>query len=161
VDGDLSLLLTNDTGSYTAGTSGTPILFGWFDDDAAPGLLTLPAAVFANPAAPVGVRVSAGGLFVALQCLMGEDSGGANGIATCTGGPNNGLPCNAPSDNSNNACVGSDDNGLPCSQTSVTACTAGSMGECVNADCGSGATCGPADLASQTPDSLLNTFLVP
>ena len=164
VDGGLPLALTSAVGNYTAGPSGADILFGWYDGLAppvAPGLLSLPAAVFAQPAAPLGVRVSAGGLFVALQCLMGVDSGGPNGVTTCRAGANAGQACSNPFDNSNNACVGSDDDGLPCAQESATACTAGSVGECVNADCGPGATCRVANLASTTADGLLNTFVVP
>jgi hypothetical protein len=165
VNGDLALVLTNEVGNYTAdAVSGTPMLFGWFDglgENPAPGLLSLPAAVFANPPSPLGVRVSAGGLFVALQCLMGVDSGGPFGITTCNGGANDGQPCSNPFDNSNNACAGSDDDGLPCQQESATACTAGSTGECVNADCGAGATCEVANLAAVTEDALLIPFLVP
>jgi hypothetical protein len=164
VNGDLTLELAAETGSYTAGPSGTPTLFGWFDDDQPPGLLSLPAAVFAAPTPPVGLRVSAGGLFVALQCLMGEDSGGPNGIATCLGGPNDGNRCQAPL---NNACNDGTDAGLQCDQSSLTACTfdtAASIG-CVNSDCGVDAgdpvVCSPPDLASRTPDASLNTFLVP
>jgi hypothetical protein len=117
--------------------------------------------MFAEPPAPVGIRVSAGGLFVAFQCLMAVDSAGPDGVATCQGGANDGQACDNPFDNSNNACVGSDDDGLACSQTSFTACTAGTFGICVNADCGAGGICGPTDLASTTPDSRLETFLVP
>ena len=172
MNGDLALALTSAVGNYTAGPSGSDILFGWFDGTPPAtnpdGTMELPAAVFANPPAPVGVRVSAGGLFVAFQCLMGVDSGGPNGVTTCVGGVNDGQPCLNPFDNSNNACVGSDDDGLPCAQESATACTVGGAGECVNNDCGPGATCGPADpadpvanQAATTPDLLLETFLVP
>jgi len=164
VNGGLNIALLPGTGNYTAGPSGSDILFGWYDglgENPAPGLLSLPPAVFADPPAPVGMRVGAGGLFVAFQCLMAVDSGGPNGVTTCQGGANNGLPCENPADNSNNACVGSDDAGLPCAQESATACTAGSVGECVNNDCGPGALCSPADLAATTADSLLETFLVP
>jgi hypothetical protein len=98
---------------------------------------------------------------------MGEDSGGVNGIATCQSGPNNGLPCDAPFDNSNNACNNGTDAGLACSQTSLTACTFGTAATigCVNADCGSTGTtaheCSPPDLSSVTPDGSLNDFVVP
>jgi hypothetical protein len=166
VNGDLPLKLASDVGNYTAGASGTSILYGWWDGNPPAtnpnGTLVLPAAVFSNPVPPVGVRVSAGGLFVALQCVAGVDSGAfPEGIATCAGGANDGDACSAPFDNSNNACVGSDDDGLACSQASATACTAGSQGECVNADCGAGSECGPVDQASPTPDALLIEFLVP
>jgi hypothetical protein len=170
VTGDLPLALTSGVGNYTAGSSGSTMLFGWFDGLAppvAPALLPLPAAVFSNPAAPMGIRVSAGGLFVALQCLQAVDSGGVNGVATCQGGPNAGLPCFAPSDNSNNACDSGTDAGLACSQTSATACTVGvpaTIG-CVNADCGSAGgiahECAVTDLASTTPDSALMPFVIP
>jgi hypothetical protein len=89
---------------------------------------------------------------------MCVDSGGANGIATCDGGANNGNSCFSPFDNSNNQCVGGIDNGQPCSETSATACGGG---ECVNADCGAGADCVPPDLSSPTPDSVLIPFLIP
>ena len=164
VAGDLKLELTANKGNYTAGASGDTILFGWYDGltpPVAPGLLSLPAAVFATPPSPLGVRVSAGGLFVALQCLMAVDSGGANGITVCVGGSNNGVACANPSDNSNNVCVGSDDNGLNCSQESATACTSGSLGECVNNDCGAGATCEVANLAATTADGLLIPITIP
>jgi hypothetical protein len=170
VNGDLPVALLPAVGNYTAGSSGSTMLFGWYDGLAppvAPALLSLPPAVFANPTPPIGLRVSAGGLFVALQCLQAEDSGGANGIATCATGPNAGLPCNAPSDNSNNACDSGTDAGLACSQTSVTACTFGvpaTIG-CINADCGSAGgiahECGPTDLASSSPDAVLSGFLLP
>ena len=112
----------------------------------------------------MGLRVSPGGLFVALQCLMAVDSGGPNGIATCLTGPNVGLPCVAPA---NNACNDGTDAGQQCDQSSATACTFGvpaTIG-CVNNDCGSAGgithVCSPPDLASTTPDGLLNTFIVP
>jgi hypothetical protein len=83
VAGDLPLPLNATNGNYTAGaTSGQPMYFDWIqpyglDVD---GTITLPAAVFANNPAPVGVRVSAGGLFVALQCAGAVDSGGPDGV---------------------------------------------------------------------------------
>ncbi|MGB5696610.1 MAG: hypothetical protein WBM46_13210, partial [Polyangiales bacterium] len=81
--GDLPLPLQAATGTYTAGaTSGSLMYFDWvqpygIDVD---GTILLPAATFADPPAPVGVRVSAGGLFVALQCAGGVDSGGPDGV---------------------------------------------------------------------------------
>ncbi len=83
VNGDLPLPLQAATGTYTAGaTSGSLMYFDWvqpygIDVD---GTILLPAATFADPPAPVGVRVSAGGLFVALQCAGGVDSGGPDGV---------------------------------------------------------------------------------
>jgi hypothetical protein len=171
VNGDLNIVLAPGVGAYTAPSSGSTMLFGWHDGLATPvtrSLLTLPAAVFANPTPPVGLRVSAGGLFVALQCLQAEDSGLASaGVATCLSGPSVGLPCNAPSDNSNNACDSGTDAGLACSQSSLTACTFGvpaTIG-CVNADCGSAGgiahECSPPDLAANSPDSALMPFVLP
>jgi hypothetical protein len=170
-DGDLLVAFANDVGTYTAGTTDQIMQFGWFDgnpvETAANGTCNIPASVFAAPADPVGVRVSAGGLFVALQCLMCVDSAGVDGIATCATGPNVGLPCNAPFDNSNNACNDGTDAGLACSQTSATACTFGTPATigCVNADCGSAGgiahVCSPPDLSSPTPDSALISFPVP
>jgi hypothetical protein len=83
VTGDLPLPLNATNGSYTAGaTSGQPMYFDWVQPYAldVDGTIILPAAVFANNPAPVGVRVSAGGLFVALQCAGGVDSGGPDGV---------------------------------------------------------------------------------
>ncbi len=83
VTGDLPLPLNATNGSYTAGaTSGQPMYFDWLqpyglDVD---GTILLPAAVFSTNPAPVGVRVSAGGLFVALQCAGAVDSGGPDGV---------------------------------------------------------------------------------
>jgi len=163
VTGDLVLPLASDSGTWTAGASGQDVLYGWFDNGGSPptnanGTCSLPAASFPAPTAPIGVRVSAGGLFVAVQCLMCSDSGGTEGIAECDGGTNDGNACVAPFDNSNNQCVGGVDDGQPCSETSATACAGG---ECVNADCGMGADCLPPDLSSPTPDSVLIDFLVP
>jgi hypothetical protein len=167
VNGDLPLDLLGDVGAFTAGSSGSTMLFGWYDGLTAPvgtGLLSLPPAVFANPVPPVGLRVSAGGLFVALQCLMGEDSGGPNGIATCQGGPNDGAPCQAPA---NNACNDGTDAGQQCDQSSLTACTFGTAASigCVNSDCGVDAgnpvVCSPPDLASITQDAQLMPFVLP
>jgi hypothetical protein len=83
VTGDLPLPLNATNGSYTAGaTSGAPMYFDWVQPYplAVDGTIVLPAAVFANNPAPVGVRVSAGGLFVALQCAGAVDSGGPDGV---------------------------------------------------------------------------------
>jgi hypothetical protein len=168
VNGDLNIEMEAGTGNYTAPSLGSTMLFGWFDGLATPvtpSLLVLPPAVFANPTPPVGLRVSAGGLFVALQCLMAEDSGSASaGLATCLTGGRVGLPCDAPSDNSNNACNDGTDAGLACSQTSLTACTfdvPATIG-CVNADCGTDGgiahVCSPPDLAANSLDAALMPF---
>jgi len=78
--------------SYTADASGS-VLFGWADQGvpdltlcpaAAPnctdawmpdGCYDLPTAVFANPTAPIGIRVNASGLFVPIQCAGGTAGG--------------------------------------------------------------------------------------
>ncbi|MEM7136353.1 MAG: PKD domain-containing protein, partial [Myxococcota bacterium] len=39
------------------------------------GCYDLPAAVFANPAAPIGIRVNASGLFVPIQCAQATAGG--------------------------------------------------------------------------------------
>ena len=82
VAGDLPLPLNTVTGSYTAGASGTDFTYDWvqpygIDVD---GTILLPAAVFADPPAPVGVRMSPGGLFAARQCAGAVDSGGPDGV---------------------------------------------------------------------------------
>jgi hypothetical protein len=89
VTGGLPLNLEPDTGSYTADASGT-VLFGWDDEStgatiAGNGTWTLPAAVFTNPTGPNGIRVNASGLSVALECTMGVDSGGPNGVSVPDG----------------------------------------------------------------------------
>ena len=80
--------------TYTADAfSSGNVLFGWADQGV-PGLTTcpaaapacqdawmpdgcydLPAAVFADPTAPIGIRVNASGLFVPIQCAGGSPGG--------------------------------------------------------------------------------------
>jgi hypothetical protein len=78
VTGGLALPLQAQASSGTAGASGQ-ILFGWYDDPAvcpppAGSLCTLPPAVFTNPTGPLGVRVNAGGLSLALECNQASDA---------------------------------------------------------------------------------------
>ena len=83
VTGPLPLDLEPATGSYTAEASGD-ILLGWDDQNtgatvAGDGTYDLPAALFADPVEPNGIRVQAG-LSVALQCTMAVDSNGPDGV---------------------------------------------------------------------------------
>ncbi len=97
VTGGLPLQLSSASSSGTADASGN-ILFGWYDDAAicpfpAGSLCTLPAAVFASGlcaaggdlsclhTAPMGLRVNASGLSVALQCNQAVDGGTATTTA--------------------------------------------------------------------------------
>jgi len=92
ISGDLPIPLAPKAQIYTADASGQ-VLFGWADQGV-PGLVTcpapapdctesfmpdgcydLPSAVYAEPAAPVGMRVNLSGLFVPLQCA-GATAGG-------------------------------------------------------------------------------------
>jgi hypothetical protein len=82
VTGDLALPLSAQASSGTAGASGQ-ILFGWYDSatvcppnfpNQGTTTCTLPAAVFSSPAAPLGIRVNASGLSVALQCNQAVDA---------------------------------------------------------------------------------------
>jgi hypothetical protein len=102
VTGPLIVDLQDETGAYTADTTG-PVLWGWADQGV-PGLLTcpdaacdqpvqadgcydLPAAVFSNPllTPQSGIRVNvAGALFVAIECAGGED-GGTCSVTTTQG----------------------------------------------------------------------------
>jgi hypothetical protein len=83
VTGGVPLPLAAATGTYSVDASGQ-MLFGW--DDASTGATVngdgtwaLPAAVFANPAGPNGMRLNAGGLSIAMECTMGVDAGGPDG----------------------------------------------------------------------------------
>jgi len=99
VTGDLVLEFLSSPGSFNAAATG-PVLFGWAETGV-PGLLLcpdaastecgvapgrvdgcydLPNAVFADPTAPIGIRVNASGLFVPIQCAGGVDGG------TCASG---------------------------------------------------------------------------
>ena len=81
VVGGKGLELKEETGRYTAGTQGN-VLFGWDDESTGAtlqeggpndGTWNLPAAVYEDPAGPIGIRVTIGGLTVALECTMGVD----------------------------------------------------------------------------------------
>ncbi len=83
VTGGVPLPLAGATGTYSVDASGQ-MLFGW--DDASTGATVngdgtwaLPAAVFANPTGPNGMRLNAGGLSIAMECTMGVDAGGPDG----------------------------------------------------------------------------------
>jgi hypothetical protein len=77
VTGGLPLPLQAQASAGTAGASG-PILFGWFDNPSvcpfpAGSLCTLPAAVFTAAIGPIGLKVNASGLSVALECNQASD----------------------------------------------------------------------------------------
>jgi hypothetical protein len=81
VTGGLPLPLQAQASNGTAGASGQ-ILFGWFDSPTVcppnfpnQGTTTcsLPAAVFTNPIGPIGLKVNASGLSVALECNQAAD----------------------------------------------------------------------------------------
>jgi hypothetical protein len=99
---DLLIPLAPATGVFTPDASGD-ILFGWADQNvpdlvlcpaAAPdcaeafhpdGSYDLPSAVYANPSAPMGLRMDLASLFIPLQCAMAEPGG------VCTGQTNVGC----------------------------------------------------------------------
>jgi hypothetical protein len=83
VTGGLPLPLSAQASSGTAAASGQ-ILFGWYDSptvcppnfpNQGTTTCTIPAAVFTNPAGPLGLRVNASGLSVALECNQAADAG--------------------------------------------------------------------------------------
>ena len=100
VTGGLPIDLDSASGSYTAGASGSTALFGWFDDPAdqsagvgtpavdGDGTWNMQQPQFTGTAGPVGLAVNAGGLSVQLECVMGVDSGGPDGVAV----PDDGSP---------------------------------------------------------------------
>lgn len=78
VTGDLRIPLQAQSASFTADASGQ-LVFGWDDQSTGAslnpdGTWSLPPAVYADPAGPNGLRVSDGGLLVALECTMAVDS---------------------------------------------------------------------------------------
>lgn len=88
ITGDLEIKLGEQTGRYRASPAGGVVLFGWADEstgfevrDSGPNegtwILTMPE--FSDPTGPVGLRVTAGGFPVALECTMGVDSRGEDG----------------------------------------------------------------------------------
>jgi len=115
--------------AYTADPSGT-VLFGWADQGvpglvlcpaAAPncqdafmpdGCYDLPAAVFSNPTAPIGIRVNASGLFVPIQCAMAE----AGGICA------SGEGCLADGDCATPPCTPTTDVACPTPDSSLLTC---------------------------------------
>lgn len=80
----LSLPLASRVGQYVAAQDGD-VLFGWADQGTGAtldgdGTWSLPPAVFADPLGPNGIRLSIQGLSVALECTMGVDSNGVDGV---------------------------------------------------------------------------------
>jgi hypothetical protein len=78
VTGGLPLPLLAQASSGTAGASGQ-ILFGWYDSPTVCNpngttTCTLPNAVFTSPTGPLGLRVNASGLSVALECNQAADA---------------------------------------------------------------------------------------
>jgi hypothetical protein len=79
VTGGLPLPLQAQLSNGTASASDDDILFGWYDNPAvcpspAGTVCTLPAAVFTAPIGPIGLRVNASGLSVALECNQAADA---------------------------------------------------------------------------------------
>ena len=73
------------TGNYTAGASGETMLFGWDDVNTSAVIdgtdVTIGAPTFAGTLGPNGLKVSAGGLAVAIECVMARESGDPEGPA--------------------------------------------------------------------------------
>jgi hypothetical protein len=83
----LPLPLLGQDVEVTPDAGGGPIYLGWFDDpavcpDPAGSACTLPPTVFANPTGPIGLRINASGLILALECNMAVDDGTGTGAAT-------------------------------------------------------------------------------
>ena len=154
------------------------MLFGWFDGDPvatnADGTCEVPP--FNSTLAPLGLNVSASGLVITLRCIMCVDSGGADGISTCQDGTSAGSAClsRALTPSLDNFCASGDRVGQPCDagasppdEPCPNADCAGFACACENNTCGllvdgiTAAECSPIDRGSPTPDSALNTFLVP
>lgn len=96
ITGDLLVRLQETTGTYTAATDKTEVLFGWDDDGTGAtrqeggdnhGTWILPEAAYEEPPGSNGIRVTAisreapGSLPVGLECTMGV--------------PSRGPPCNS------------------------------------------------------------------
>jgi len=183
VTGGLEFALVTEDGTYTAEASGD-VLFGWADEGLSgptlgacnggtreglacgdppncPGaeceadLYVIPGS---SPSQPIqqGIDVKAGPLTVRVFCVMAVDSAGADGVAVCVGGDNDGTACTSPADVGNDVCVGGDNDGDACEEAAD--CPGG---DCANADCGVGGDCTPTDLASYTPDSALIRYTIP
>ncbi len=92
VTGGLPLPLRHEAEVFKLGASGETILFGWEDALTATGAAlspdgtySLPPVSFADPIAPNGIRFIAGGLPIALQCIMAVDSNGPYGVGVPDG----------------------------------------------------------------------------
>ena len=135
ITGDLIIEFEEASGTFTADASGE-VLFGWADGvgpgttpvpdlvlcpAAAPsctaafmpdGCYDLPAAVFSNPTAPIGIRVNASGLFVPIQCAQAE----AGGICA------SGEGCLVDGDCATGPCTGTTDVVCPTPDASLISC---------------------------------------
>jgi hypothetical protein len=77
-------------GTYQAAASGN-VLFGFDDQNTEilqeggcnDGTWIIPAPDFADPVGPNGTRAIAGGIPIAIECVMGENSRGPFGIDSC------------------------------------------------------------------------------
>lgn len=89
ITGDLVLPLEEQTGRYTASATEAYVLIGWADQttgfelrESGPNegtwILTMPS--FADEPGPVSLRISVGGIPIALECTMGVDSRGPCGV---------------------------------------------------------------------------------
>jgi hypothetical protein len=103
VTSGLAIPLDPSLGSYTAGDGVTPgqttALFGWADNPAPATAVGAPAIdgdgtwnmlqpTYTGVAGEIGLAVNAGGLAVQLECVMGVDSRGPDGV----GVPDDGSP---------------------------------------------------------------------
>jgi hypothetical protein len=77
--GDFRIALREETAQYTAASDG-PVLFGWADesteamikeDEPNKGTWILPEPVYSEPAGPIGMRLTVGGIPTAFECTMG------------------------------------------------------------------------------------------
>lgn len=133
ITGGLELELETKSASFTADPGSGQVLFGWADRDV-PGLVTcpappptcqsptmpdgcydIPAAIFDGPAAPLGIRVRAGAISVAIQCAMAARGG------ICASGEG----CNdwvSSTDCETGPCTYTDDVACPTPDESLIAC---------------------------------------
>jgi hypothetical protein len=88
ITGGLRLPLEEERADYTADDQGD-VLFGWDDESSGAivqvggpnhGTWILPAATLESPTGRVGLRAGIGDLLVALECTMGVDSKGPDGV---------------------------------------------------------------------------------
>ncbi|MGB5695849.1 MAG: hypothetical protein WBM46_09370, partial [Polyangiales bacterium] len=115
VSGPLEIGLKPSIGTFTA-TDAEEVLFGWDDQDTGAtvtgeGTYDLIKPTFQDPTTPTDLRVQAGAIPLAVTCTMAVDSAGPDGVATCSGGANDGMSCESPEDNSNDSCVGGTNEG--------------------------------------------------